>query len=402
MTVPPREKRWFRRPGMAWGDEFAASSAVQAGDLLFMAGQGSEDREGRVLGQGDVRVQARQALANVRELVEEAGGTLDDVVDVVSLHRDARDIDAVLDVGRELFGNEGPAWTPAAFLGTHDPRVEVSVRAIAHLGAEQRQCFTSDALAWTRELPISGACLKGGLLFVSGQTALESDGTLSSRLDHVAQARCAYTALLDMVERAGGTVNDILDFASFHQDIRGAPATFEEVYIPEVLGSAVLEDASTTSHIGSPALQRPGVLGTYRCLADLGHGRRVGSLPDSIWWKGVLPISGAAMKDGGELVAVAGHVASDSDAELVAPGDVAGQVRYVFESMRESLAGLGASLDDVVEVTAFYKEPRAWRTVMEAGADYFSRERAPAWTLAAVPGLWVEGFLVEISALAVV
>jgi enamine deaminase RidA (YjgF/YER057c/UK114 family) len=390
MSAGPREKRWFRRPGTTWPDEFAASSAVQAGDLLFVAGQGSEDRDGR------------QALATVRELVEEAGGTLDDVVDVVSLHRDARDIDAVLDVGLEFFGSEGPAWTPASFLGTHDPRVEVSVRAIAHLGADRRRCFTSDALAWTGELPLSGACLKGGLLFVSGQTALEPDGTLSSHPDHVAQARSAYSAMVDLVERAGGTVDDILDFASFHQDIRGAPATFDEVYVPEVLGDAELEDAPTTSHIGSTALQQPGVLGTYRCLADLTPGRRVGSLPDSIWWKGVLPISGAAMKDGGELIAVAGHVASDPDGDVVARGDVAGQVRYAFDSMRESLAGFGASLEDVVEVTSFYKEPRAWRTIMETAADYFPRERAPAWTLAAIPGLWVEGFLVEISALAVV
>ncbi len=402
MTSPRQdrvERRSYREAGGDADPRLPVSSAVRAGDLVVVAGQAASGAG--ALAAGDVEQQARRSFERLGDLLEQAGATPDDVVDVVSFHRDARDIDVVLDVARDFFPSEGPAWTPVGFLGTADPRLEVSVRAIAHVGEGAKRCVTPDSMAWMADLPMSGGCLKGGLLFVSGQTAAAADGSIAAPSDHVDQARQAYARLLEVVELAGGTVDDILDFASFHHDIRGAHGTFDEVYVPDVLGSAALEDAPTTSHIGSPALYRPGVLGSYRCLADVGPGRRVGCLPDSIWWKGVLPISGATMKEGGHLIAVAGHVASDPDARIVAPGDVAGQVRYVFESMRDSLAGLGASLDDVVEVTSFYKEPRAWPTILEVGREYFPAEHGPAWTLAAVPGLWEEGFLAEISALAV-
>jgi enamine deaminase RidA (YjgF/YER057c/UK114 family) len=363
----------------------STKNAVRAGDLLFMGGQVAADADGEIVAPGDAQAQARHVLQSIRHLVEEAGGTLGDVVDVVSFHRDPRDIDGVLALGRELFGDAPPAWTPVAFVGSHDPRVELSVRAVAHLGPGPKRV-------------LDGACGKGDLLFVAGQTAAGVPGLAG---DHVGQARVAYERMLALVAQAGGSVGDILDFASFHQDIRGAQATFDEVYVPAVLGDAALTDAPTTSHIGACALREPGLLGAYRCLADLGGGRRVGSLPDSIWWKGVLPISGAARKERGTLIAVAGHVASDPDGDVVAPGDVAGQVHYILDSMGESLAELGASLRDVVEVTSFYKEPRAWRTVMDVAGEYFDAERWPAWTLAAVPGLWVEGFQAEISAIAV-
>lgn len=391
------ERRWFPEGGDTADASRPVSAAVRAGDLLCVGGR----IEGASV-PGDVEGQARHAFERLEGLLEQAGGTLVDVVDVVSFHRDARDIDAVLDVARGFFPSDGPAWTPVAFLGTGDPRVEASVRAIAHLGDGEKRCITPDSMAWMRDLPMSGGCLKGGLLFVSGQTAAGPDGSLAGPLDHIGQARRAYARMLEVVEHAGGSVQDILDFASFHHDIRGAHGTFDEVYVPHVLGSTTLEDAPTTSHLGSPALYRPGVLGSYRCLADLAPGRRLGCLPDSIWWKGILPISGATMKDDGRLIAVAGHVASDPDAQIVAPGDVPGQVRYIFESMRDSLAGLGATLDDVVEVSAFYKEPRAWTTIMQVASEYFPADHGPAWTLAAMPGLWEEGFLAEISALAVV
>jgi enamine deaminase RidA (YjgF/YER057c/UK114 family) len=394
-----RARTWYRPPALSWNAGLAASPAVRAGDLLFVAGQVARAADGTVVGRGDAMAQARYALERVRALVEEAGGTLDDVVDIVSFHRDPRDIPLVMEAAGEIFDSGFPAWTPVGFLGTYDPALEVSIRAIAHLGTGPKRCLSADSVPKLAGFDVPGACGKGDLLFVAGQTAagLEGVGGL-----HVAQARPAYERMLEVVGAAGGSLDDILDFASFHQDIRGAPDTFDEVYVPSVLGDRALVDAPTTSHIGATALHEPGLVGTYRCLADLGGGRRVGSLPDTIWWKGILPISGATRKEHGSLIAVAGHVASDPDGGIVAPGDVAGQTRYIFDSMAESLAGLGATLEDVVEVTSFYKEPRALGTIMDVAAEYFDREHGPAWTPAAVPGLWVEGFLAEISAIAVV
>jgi enamine deaminase RidA (YjgF/YER057c/UK114 family) len=56
---------------------------------------------------------------------------------------------------------------------------------------------------------------------------------------------------------------------------------------------------------------------------------------------------------------------------------------------------------DVVEVTSFHKDHRAWEIVMEAGREYFEADRGPAWTPCGVTGLWNPGYLHEIYALAV-
>jgi enamine deaminase RidA (YjgF/YER057c/UK114 family) len=287
------------------------------------------------------------------------------------------------------------------FVGGEYPGALVVVRAIAHLGAGAKACFIPDTQAWLRRWPISAACRKGELVFVAGQGAGDAEGRVATPLDHRRQAHAAYDHLLEVVELASGTVDDILDFSSFHHDIRGAIPTLEDVYIPQIMGPLDTDEAATTSHIGATGLLRPDLLGVYGAIADLSAGRRVGSTPDAIWWKGVYPIAGAARKEGGRLVTVAGQVASAPDGSILHEGDPEAQARFILAEMRETLAGLGLSLADVAEVSSFHKDPRVWSTVMRVAGEFFDADAPPAWTFAAVPGLWFEGYLHEISALAV-
>ena len=45
--------------------------------LIFLSGQLSRDEEGRMVGRGDMAEQTRQAIRNMRTVLEAAGGTLD-------------------------------------------------------------------------------------------------------------------------------------------------------------------------------------------------------------------------------------------------------------------------------------------------------------------------------------
>jgi len=122
--------------------------------------------------------------------------------------------------------------------------------------------------------------------------------------------------------------------------------------------------------------------------------------PASLWWK-IFPISGGTKKLGGSLIGISGEVASDGDGEITTPGDTAAQARYAFNRIKEVLEMFGASMDNVVEVTSFHKDPRAWEIVMEVGRQYFPGD-GPAWTPVGMTGLFREGYLHEIYALAVV
>ena len=56
------------------------SQAIQYGDLLFVSGQIALDPESGELVDGDIEVQTRQVLENLKAVIEEAGMTLNNVL----------------------------------------------------------------------------------------------------------------------------------------------------------------------------------------------------------------------------------------------------------------------------------------------------------------------------------
>lgn len=388
--------------GLGWYASLPAAPAARIGDLLVVSGQVPLDDDMNVVAPGDLAAQTRYVFESIGRLLAAAGAGFDDVVDVIAFTQDARQIGTVFEVARSFFERDYPAWSVASFLGSYVPGVLVSIQVIAHLGPGTKECFTPDSLRWWGSRPASGGCRKGDLLFVSAQSAVDPDGVVLHPGDHVGQARASYQGILEIVAMAGGSVDDILDFTSFHQDLRGAEATFTDVYMPEVLaGDRSGDHAPSTSHVGTPGLEKPGQLGAFRAVADLSPGRRTAFTPELNWWKNVLPLAGGVKKENGRLVTVAGQVACAADQSIVAPGDTAGQVRYILTEIREVVEGFGGSLDDVIGVVSFHKDPRAWHDAMQAAADVFPLGAGPAWTAVSMPALWMEGYLHEIAAIAV-
>jgi reactive intermediate/imine deaminase len=57
------------------------SQAVRKGGLLQVSGQGPMDRESNTyIGEGDVRIQTRRTLENVRAILEAGGSSVEDVL----------------------------------------------------------------------------------------------------------------------------------------------------------------------------------------------------------------------------------------------------------------------------------------------------------------------------------
>ena len=102
------------------------------------------------------------------------------------------------------------------------------------------------------------------------------------------------------------------------------------------------------------------------------------------------------------MITIAGEVASDGDGNIITPGNTARQARYALARIQEVLERFGASMENVVEVSSFHKDPRAWPIVMEVAEEFFGTEAGPAWTVAGTTGLYKEGYLHEIYAAAMV
>jgi enamine deaminase RidA (YjgF/YER057c/UK114 family) len=94
-----------------WEPIFGYSRAVRAGDWIAVSGTTSFDHEGKIVGYGQMYVQARQAIANIASALERAEATLADVVRTRMFTTDMRRFEEIARAHRESFGATLPATT---------------------------------------------------------------------------------------------------------------------------------------------------------------------------------------------------------------------------------------------------------------------------------------------------
>jgi enamine deaminase RidA (YjgF/YER057c/UK114 family) len=115
------------------------------------------------------------------------------------------------------------------------------------------------------------------------------------------------------------------------------------------------------------------------------------------------PYAYAATAAGTGLVFTAGACPLDDQGRVVAPGDIAGQMRQALDNLRVALEECGATVRDVLKTTVYVSTARradlvvAWNEVAGAFGDH-----DPPSTLLGVTVLGYPGQLVEIEATAFV
>lgn len=99
----------------------------------------------------------------------------------------------------------------------------------------------------------------------------------------------------------------------------------------------------------------------------------------------------------GQLIFVSGQVPRDPRTGETKGSDVREQTRAVLENVERVLATAGATLDDVVSVTAYLADINDWGAFNDVYRELF---RVPYPTRTTV-GAQLHGFLVEITVIAV-
>jgi 2-iminobutanoate/2-iminopropanoate deaminase len=100
----------------------------------------------------------------------------------------------------------------------------------------------------------------------------------------------------------------------------------------------------------------------------------------------------------GNMIFVSGQVPKDPRTGALVEGDVGAQTQQVFRNLEQVLEAAGASLADVVAITAYLENIADWEEFNEAYRSAFERPYPTRTTV----GAQLNGFLVEISAIAVV
>jgi reactive intermediate/imine deaminase len=105
---------------------------------------------------------------------------------------------------------------------------------------------------------------------------------------------------------------------------------------------------------------------------------------------------------GARLIYFAGQVAMDRNGKLVGEGDFKAQTKQTFENLKAALQASGASFDNVVKLNSYFVDMTQLSAFREVRDTYINTANPPASTAVKVAGLFREGFLLEVEAVAVV
>ena len=85
------------------------SQAVLVNGMLFTSGVIPIDPETNTLVEGDVTVQARQAIGNLKNHIEASGSSMDKVVKTTVFIKDMNDFGKINDIYKDFFTSDFPA-----------------------------------------------------------------------------------------------------------------------------------------------------------------------------------------------------------------------------------------------------------------------------------------------------
>lgn len=109
------------------------SHVAKAGNTLYIAGQIALDVQGNFIGKGDFEAQVRQVYANLKNIMQEAGGSLQNIVKMTTFLTHYNYIEKYRSVRNEYFPEPCPPNTLVFIESLALPDYMIEVEAIAVL-----------------------------------------------------------------------------------------------------------------------------------------------------------------------------------------------------------------------------------------------------------------------------
>ena len=116
-----------------WDSTFDShfSDGILTDRFVFVSGQLPMDANGQLVGGDDVAEQARAVFENIRNILQQAGCDLQDIVQVNLFLLDVHDSPRIAGVRRELFGEHRPSSTAVGTSGLLLAGAKLEINAIA-------------------------------------------------------------------------------------------------------------------------------------------------------------------------------------------------------------------------------------------------------------------------------
>lgn len=132
-TAKPMVRQYIKRQ-TAQARAYSQAVITEGGKVVWLAGQvGPADASGRSLA-GDFDGQVREVFSRIGQTLEEAGGSLADIVTMTVFITDARHGDRFTELRKGIFGDNFPASALITVAGLARPELLVEVQGMAVIG----------------------------------------------------------------------------------------------------------------------------------------------------------------------------------------------------------------------------------------------------------------------------
>jgi enamine deaminase RidA (YjgF/YER057c/UK114 family) len=406
--------RLYTRPDIAsnWRTPVTHRHGVRQGRYMFIGGQSDLDESGNVRNPGDLVRQCDAALAQIEKCVAQLGGCIEDILKLNVFYCGASaDTEAALlrQIGKHMRRcNVPPVISLVALERLPYPEMRITIDAFAvdnNDGLAAREAANVPShWSWPSDSPFSHGVRCGELLLVSAQSARDASGAILYRDDIVSQAKLTIENIARVLAGMGADLDDVVKLNTWF------------------VGQGTDEDWRRAARVRSEAFRFPGPGATgvpvarpypdgalirQECWAMRGvDGRR---LPRSLsWpvghWDWPIPVSFQQGVKVGNWIFLGGQYARDVAGKAVNPDKRAEQTDMTMDYIEAVLAGFGATMDNLIKTTCFYKSdgtPEALHANLQLRSRRF-KAPANASTSVSLETMGLEGLMLEIEGIALV
>ena len=124
----------FNPPGI-WQPfgAFSMGAIAGKGRTVYLKGQVPLDRDGNVVGKGDMLSQVQKTLENIQAALQSIGGTMGDIVSLVQHTTDIGKFMQSGDVRKRFFAAPYPVTTTVEVKRLYHPEIMIEITAVAEI-----------------------------------------------------------------------------------------------------------------------------------------------------------------------------------------------------------------------------------------------------------------------------
>jgi reactive intermediate/imine deaminase len=113
MEHPKNAVRFVKAEALPPSPGYSQAAEVRPGRIIYVAGQVSMDRSGKLVGEGDMRAQAQQTFENLKAALEASGAKFENVVKLNYYVLDVSQLPAVREVRDKFVNTANPPASTA-------------------------------------------------------------------------------------------------------------------------------------------------------------------------------------------------------------------------------------------------------------------------------------------------